>query len=365
MSTPPAEFAAFIRDALLDWYDRKGRSLPWRKNADPYRILVSEFMLQQTRVETVVPYFERWMRRFPSLLDLADADLDSVLALWSGLGYYSRARRLHATARLVRDRHDGAIPDTITALRELPGVGPYTAGAIASIAYDRAEPAVDGNVRRVLARLFDIEDDSPARLDAIARGLVAAKRPGAFNQALMELGGRVCAPRSPDCEACPVEAVCAARQRGTVSKRPRKRSKSRVPTFAVGTAVILSAAGRIALGRRRPDGLLGGLWEFPGLVAESSEPPSCAAKRTAASIIAAHDLDHAEPEPLTPMPHAFTHRRHVYHPHVFRIPGEPRLSSSDETWTQVAWHDSDALDRRPLPAAQRNLSKQLRTRLRC
>lgn len=366
MSPPDHESELRIRDALLEWYDREHRTLPWRgEEVDPYRVLVSEFMLQQTRVDTVTPYYERWMRTFPTLSDLAEADLESVLAVWSGLGYYSRARRLHETARRVRDHHDGALPDTIPELLELPGIGAYTAGAIASIAYDRAEPAVDGNARRVLCRVFDLEEAAPRNLDALARRLVCRARPGDFNQGLMELGARVCTPRNPDCPACPLVTTCRARERGTIEHRPAPRRARRTPTFEVGTAVILSPAGHLALTRRRSGGLLGGMWEFPGLIAEPEESPIAAARRTARAILDPLDVDPIEPEPLPRIRHAFSHRRHVYHPYVFQLPGEPRLTPCNDTWSGAGWHDLDALERRPLPSAQRQLARSFARSFPC
>ncbi|MBA3584678.1 MAG: A/G-specific adenine glycosylase, partial [Gemmatimonadetes bacterium] len=252
--------AAETRQDLLAWYDRQQRDLPWRRERDPYRVWVSEVMLQQTRVETVLPYYERWMKRFPALDDLADADPEDVLRAWSGLGYYARARNLHRAAMTVRERHGAVLPNDAARLRELPGVGAYTAGAVASIAFGRPEPAVDGNARRVLCRLFDLASPSAAELFRRAAALVDPDRPGDFNQALMELGATVCRPRAPRCARCPLARGCRARARGTAEYRPRARSGGPVPAFRVGTAVVVSSRGRFLLGRRPPRGLLGGLW---------------------------------------------------------------------------------------------------------
>ncbi len=208
MREPSRKWTLALRRALLAFYDARRRDLPWRRDPDPYRVWVSEVMLQQTRVDAVVPYYERWLRRFPTLHALATAEPDEVLRAWEGLGYYARARNLHRAARVVRERHAGDVPSEPAALRELPGVGDYTAGAIASIAFGRREPAVDGNVRRVLARLLDVADPPPARLRAVAAALVPAERPGDFNQALMELGALVCTARVPRCADCPVRGVC-------------------------------------------------------------------------------------------------------------------------------------------------------------
>src|SRR5688572_12350954 len=255
--------AAAIRRALLRWYDDNRRDLPWRRDRDPYRVWVSEVMLQQTRVGTVAPYYERWLNLFPSVRALADAPDEEVLAAWAGLGYYRRARALHQAARVVRDRYAGQLPEGDEELRALPGVGAYTAGAIASIAFGRAAPAVDVNARRVLSRLFDLERPRPTTLERIATALVAPERPGEFNQALMELGATVCTPRSPACGACPLVRWCLARERGTVAHRPARRPHARVPAYRIGTAVIVRRS-RVLLARRPVEGLLGGMWEFPG-----------------------------------------------------------------------------------------------------
>lgn len=206
--------------ALLRHYDVHRRDLPWRDRADPYAVWVSEIMLQQTRVETARPYYERWLERFPDLDALADAEIDDVLRAWQGLGYYARARNLHRAARMVRERYHGAIPADPAELRRLPGVGAYTAGAVASIAFGAATPAVDGNVRRVVARLHDLEDPTAAQLQTLAVELVPADRPGDFNQALMEIGATVCTPRAPDCDACPGGCWAAS---GSSPTRPRRR----------------------------------------------------------------------------------------------------------------------------------------------
>jgi A/G-specific adenine glycosylase len=261
--------------ALVAWYDRSARDLPWRRTRDPYAIWLSEVMLQQTRVETVIPYFERFLRRFPDVTALASAELDEVLSLWSGLGYYRRARGIHACARAVVERHGGRFPEEASALRALPGIGPYTAGAVSSIAFEQREPLVDGNVSRVLARLegidVDIKSTAGAKLIWAAAGrLVPAERPGAFNQALMELGATLCTPRDPACLICPVREHCRARAEGREHELPVVGEKRAVPTVPQVAAVVASGA-LVLLGRRREDGLFGGLWEPPMVEASSME----------------------------------------------------------------------------------------------
>src|SRR5512134_738690 len=216
-----------VRRALLAWYRRERRDLPWRRTRDPWAIWVSETMLQQTRVETVIPYYERFMQRFPNVAALADADTDELMSHWAGLGYYSRARNLKAAASQVVREHGGRVPGDVEALRALPGVGRYTAGALASIAFDRPAPIVDGNVARVLARLLDLDLDvrSPAgqrRLWAEAEALANGPSPGDLNQALMELGALVCTPRTPRCADCPVRRRCRGRAAGRAEALPVK-----------------------------------------------------------------------------------------------------------------------------------------------
>ena len=348
---------------LLAWFDTRFRDLPWRRDSDPYRVWVSEIMLQQTRVETVIPRFERWLERFPTLEDLAAAEIDEVLAEWEGLGYYSRARNLHAAARVVRDSHGGAFPATARELRELPGVGEYTAGAVASIAFDRPEPAIDTNARRVLARLFDLETPTPARLRALAAELIPNDRPGDFNQALMELGATVCSPRSPRCCECPLADGCRARARGTVTERPGVSARPTVPEFELGVAVALASGGRVLLVRRAERGMLGGLWQFPARVTEAGQSP------LEAAVQALHPLaPEASPgRALVVVPHAYSHRRHVYHAFLFRAEAEPEPEPgvlAAGGWTAAAWEPPEAYGR-ALPAAQRRISRALAATLPC
>jgi A/G-specific adenine glycosylase len=256
--------------ALLRWYDRHRRELPWRappgRAADPYRVWLSEIMLQQTTVATVAPYFDRFVTRFPDVFALAAASLDEVLQLWQGLGYYARARNLHACARAIVAHHGGVFPDNAAALRTLPGIGGYTAAAIAAIAFDRPEAAVDGNAERVVARLFALAQPLPQakpRLQALARSLVPAARAGDFAQALMDLGATVCLPRRPACALCPWRQCCAAAAAGTAAAIPISAPKPERPQ-RWGVAFWLVRPDGCVLLRRRPEaGLLGGMIEIP------------------------------------------------------------------------------------------------------
>lgn len=257
-----------IVDKLLRWYDDQARDLPWRTTNDPYATWVSEIMLQQTRVATVIDYFERWMQRFPDVNSLADAHVDDVLALWQGLGYYRRARYLHRGAQLVRDEFGGELPTTAKGLRKVPGIGPYTAGAIASIAFDEPTPVVDGNVIRVVARLLaePLQPKDKADVDRVwevAGALVPKARPGDFNQALMELGATVCSPKSPTCLVCPVREHCRGFESGEPTSFPQVATKTKVQKWTARAAIIVNDAGAVLVEQRPPTGLLAGLWQFP------------------------------------------------------------------------------------------------------
>ncbi|WP_242346522.1 A/G-specific adenine glycosylase [Anaeromyxobacter terrae] len=312
MIVPPGRRAA-LRRRLLAWYDAGCRALPWRSpqhGADPYRVWLAEVMLQQTQVATVVPYFERFVARFPTLAALAAADDDDVLALWSGLGYYARCRNLLAAARAALARH-GGLPPSVEALRALPGFGPYTAGAVASIAFALPAPAVDGNVARVLARIFcvDGEPGAPAvqrGLWALAAELVPEDRPGDFNQALMELGATVCRKPAPACARCPVRSACAAHRAGRAAEipPPRRRGARRAAVIACALAEV---EGALVLVRRAPGGLLGGLWDLPAVeVTGASSGEGTAALRRA--LRARFGEEAAVGELLAEVERTLTHR---------------------------------------------------------
>ena len=251
---------------LLAWYRAAHRSLPWRGEADPYRIWVSEIMLQQTQVETVIPYYARWLERFPTVQRLAQASEREVLALWEGLGYYSRARNLRRAARRVIDEHDGQLPRTMNGLLDLPGIGRYTAAAIASLAFGADTAVLDGNVKRVLARAFDFQGDVKSsrgekELWALAQSLAPTGHTGEYNQAIMDLGATVCTPRAPRCEVCPVMDMCAAKKLGVQLLRPIPRARAPLPRRAQVAGLILKR-GRVLI-LQRDENLLGGLWAFP------------------------------------------------------------------------------------------------------
>lgn len=337
--------ATRIRAALLAWFRRSARDLPWRRDRTPYRVWISEAMLQQTRVETVIPYFDRFVARFPGFRELASAPRADVLKLWEGLGYYSRARNLHEAALVVVRDHGGLLPATIDGLRALPGIGPYTAAAVGSLAFGLRAAVVDGNVIRVLARLLALEDevDRPAvraRLQAVADALVSPKDPGAFNEAMMELGATVCTPRSPRCAECPLRAGCRARAEGDPAAYPRKRKRAAVPHKHVGAALVVDSRGRILVAQRGEGGMLGGLWEFPGGKREPGETiEACIARELREELgieikVGAHVIT---------VSHAFSHFTMDLHAHWARlVSGRPRAIDC-AAWKWATRADFDAL----------------------
>ncbi len=306
--------AAFVRE-LLAWYEQEKRALPWRETRDPYAIWVSEMMLQQTQVATVMPYWSRWMERFPTTRALADAPLDDVLKLWQGLGYYARARNMHRAAQIIRDEKNGAFPDTLDGVLALPGVGRYTAGAICSIALGLDAPIVDANVIRVLCRVFGVAGDpksqaTQARLWTLAEELLPPGRASAFNQGMMELGALVCQAR-PRCSACPVRDGCAAWASGDPAAFPHFAPR---PVFTSQTdvsAVIAhrSGDGRIVLVRRAPGGLWGGLWEMPRVTLAEDETIAEGAVRAAREIVGLDVVADANSLPLASLRHGVTTRK--------------------------------------------------------
>jgi len=303
---------------LLKWYRLHGRTLPWRGHPDPYAVWVSEIMLQQTRVEAVIPYFEEWMDRFPSVQALAEASEREVLNLWEGLGYYSRARNLRKAAKMVVDELDGRLPRSMDALRKLPGIGRYTAGAIASMAFGLDEPTLDGNLRRVFARLFNVEvpadsTEGEKLLWSIAAENLPKGKAGDFNQALMDLGAAICLPKNPRCPLCPLREDCQARKLGLQEARPVLQPKAEVPHVVHAAAVIVGRIGNppkgtVLLSKRPSNGLLGGMWEFPnGRV--DGDP----ARGLPKALKTGYRLTVRAGEALGVVNHAYTHFRVTVH----------------------------------------------------
>ncbi len=340
-----------LSQALLEWYSQHQRLLPWRQRSDPYAIWVAEIMLQQTRVETVIPYFERWMQRFPDVSSLAQASEEEVLRLWEGLGYYQRARNLWRAAQLIMQKHGGKIPSQVKELRRLPGIGDYTAAAIAAFAFGQDEIALDGNLERVLTRLFDQPlPAGSAKTRAILKALAYQHLPkgqaAEYNQALMDLGATICLPTSPRCEVCPVEAFCLAQARGTLSERP-VRGATRALPLRFQIIAIVTQEGKVLLSRRPGRGLLGGLWEFPSVFIESEE-----AVETAPSVFAQqHGLYLELRSPLGKLSHAYTH---------FRLQAEAwhctLLAPTPPTFT---WAACTQLSQYPMGKVARQIAQQL------
>jgi A/G-specific adenine glycosylase len=335
-----------IAAQLLTWWDAGHADLPWRQTADPYAIWVAEIMLQQTQITTVIPYYERWLARFPTVADLAAAPLGEVLKAWEGLGYYSRARHLHAAAQRVVADYGGQLPQTADELMALKGIGRYTAGAIASIAFDRPAPVLDGNVIRVLTRLFDLDMDvtqtaTKKQLWQLATDLVPDERPGEYNQALMELGQTICRSGEPLCLICPLRADCLARQRGTQLERPVRPPRKRTPHYDVAAAVIWHRAdrpqqpgSRFLIAQRPLDGLLGGLWEFPGGKQEPGETlPQTLRREIMEELGMAIEIGRF----LTQVQHAYTHFRITLHAfHARHLNGQPQhLEVKDHAWVRL------------------------------
>jgi len=351
--SPPA-----VQAALAAWWEASRRDLPWRRRTDPYAIWVSEIMLQQTRVATVAGYYDRFLAAFPTVEDLAEAPLSAVLKAWEGMGYYARARNLHQAARRVAGDLGGELPRTVKQLRTLPGIGEYTAAAIASIAFDLDEAAVDGNVIRVLCRLYRIRQAPKAartrkRLAALARTLIPPGEAGLMNQALMDLGATVCVPKAPRCLACPLREHCLAFAHGDQHTLPRKAPRKPTPHYDIAAAIVWKR-GRVLIDRRKPEGLLGGLWEFPGgKPLEGESLPDAAVREVREEL----GIEIAPGELLLSVRHAYTHFRITLHAFECRYRSgrcKP-LGCTDFKWVRL-----QELDHYAFPRANQKVIAALR-----
>lgn len=361
-SEPLPVSAAVLQRSLLDWYDRHGRDLPWRNPPDvldPYRVWVSEIALQQTQVKTVLPYYQRWFDRFPTIADLAQADLQAVLKAWEGLGYYSRARNLHRAAQLVMERHGGQFPRTLAEAIALPGIGRTTAGGILSSAFNLPLPILDGNVKRVLARLIALPVAPAKALDrlwAASEAVVSLDRPRDLNQALMDLGATVCTARKPACLVCPWMAYCQAYQTNQQQQIPVSEPKAPIPHKVIGVAVIRNPQGQILIDRRPAEGLLGGLWEFPGGKVEPNESIADCIRREIQEELG---IEIAVGEELIVVDHAYTHFKVSLHVHLCEhLQGEPQAIECDE----VRWVTLAEIDQFPFPKANTTIIEALKQR---
>ncbi len=351
-----------LRESLLNWYASEGRQLPWRSHSnsphpDPYPIWVSEIMLQQTQVKTVIPYFERWITQFPKIEVLAAASQQDVLMVWQGLGYYARARNLHRAAQIAVDQHEGRFPQDFESVLTLPGIGRSTAGGILSSAFNLPYPILDGNVKRVLARLIALPIP-PAKdlkqLWNLSAELLDPDQPRNFNQALMDLGATICTPKNPECRICPWQTPCQAYNLNMQSELPMREALAPLPHKLIGVAVIWSDRQEILIDKRKESGLLGGLWEFPGGKVEAGESiEACIAREIQEELgIEIEVEDH-----LITVEHAYTHFRVklVVH-HCRYLSGEPQPLECDE----VRWVGLEDLDQFPFPKANIQIIEALR-----
>ncbi len=346
---------AFRRD-LLDWFATQRRELPWRSDREPYRIWISEIMLQQTRVDQAIPYFNRFMDRFPDIDSLAAASIDEVLSLWEGLGYYSRAHNMHRTAGIVAEERAGYLPSTLPELRALPGIGPYTAAAVASIAFGEPHAVVDGNVIRVLSRVFRLEHDAKSTgmrnaVQQIGDRLIPDDAPGRFNEAMMELGALICTPRAPLCDECPISSVCRARAAGVVENYPRSAPKAAIPHRQISVGLII-VDDAILIQRRPDDGMLGGLWEFPG---GKQEPDETLIETCRREVMEETGLEVEVERKLGSVRHAYSHFRITLHAYVCGIVSGTLL---DDGIPRV-WASLDELDKYAFPRANRRILELL------
>jgi len=340
---------------LLEWYGKNMRDLPWRRAVSPYGVLVSEIMLQQTQVDRVIPFYQRWMRRFPDFFSLASAPLEEVLLHWEGLGYYARARNLHSLAVQVVEDYGGELPESREDLMKLPGIGPYTSAAVMCIAFGKAEPAVDANAARVYSRLEDIEAPPKSslgrkRIEEAAKRLLAGGPPGEMTQAVMELGALLCRPGVPDCRECPLSAECRARSRGNQSMRPVTAKDKSVVRLSAAAAVIFRKQ-RVLLYRRQPKGPWGGLWGFPAGEFRDGETSAEAAARAAEEICGVKVTSFEE---LGVFTHSYMSRRVTLHALGCEVAGGATPAGASCRWVPLP-----SLGEYPLDAGSRKVAKAI------
>jgi A/G-specific adenine glycosylase len=347
-----------LAEKILRWYARHQRDLPWRQTRDPYAVWVSEIMLQQTQVQTVLPYYRRFLARFPTVHSLAAASVDEVLKVWENLGYYARAHHLHEAAGKIIGQGRASLPSTEEGLLRLPGIGPYTAAAIASIAYGVKAPSLDGNVKRVLCRVFALQDPldrsgTIKHIRALAEEVIPENNPGRFNQALMDLGASICTPRKPACFACPLRTLCLAAAKGLQEKLPVKRKRRALPQKEMTAAILVDSRRRYLVMRRPVQGLLAGLWKFPGGTRKDGESLPESLVRTAKEELGVPVRCNKE---LAAVKHAYTHFTITLHAYQcsFRN-GKPRIMKG----CGLMWATLKELDRLPFSRAERKIMEAL------
>ncbi|MDQ0208261.1 A/G-specific adenine glycosylase [Alkalicoccobacillus murimartini] len=341
-----------FRSNLVTWFYQNQRELPWRENKDPYRVWVSEIMLQQTRVDTVIPYYLNFMRQFPELENLAEASEDEILKAWEGLGYYSRVRNLQTAVREVVSHYNGVVPDTREEISNLKGVGPYTAGAILSIAYDKAEPAVDGNVMRVLSRVLVIDEDiakvkTRKTFERELYELIDPEDPSAFNQGLMELGALVCTPTSPGCLLCPVQSHCGAYHQGLQNQLPVKTKKKKAIPKNMAAFLIKNNKNEYLIEKRPETGLLAGLWQFPNFEVSSVS----AKEELEEALMNGYGIEtYTHGEPIQYIEHVFSHI--IWNISVFEAKAKQAESASG---TSLKWVSQGELEQYAFPVSHQKI----------
>ena len=359
-STWPSDSLTELHQTLLGWYRQQGRKLPWRETRDPYAIWISEIMLQQTQVKTVLPYYRRWLELFPTVQDLAAADQQAVLKAWEGLGYYARARNLHKAAKTIVEQYQGQFPNSFEAVVALPGIGRTTAGGILSAAFNQSVPILDGNVKRVLARLIALRQPPSKALDQLwqlSTELVPMDEARDFNQALMDLGATVCTRHRPACLLCPWRSPCAAYNQNVQLEIPMTETRAPLPHKQIGVAVVWNESGQILIDRRPQKGLLGGLWEFPGGKIEPGEAVEECIRRELQEELA---IDVEVGDRLITIDHTYTHFKvtlNVFH--CRHIGGEPQPIECDE----VRWVEVSELEQFPFPKANGQIIEAIKATL--
>jgi len=343
---------------LLNWYEDHKRQMPWRGEADPYKIWVSEIMLQQTRVDQATPYFQNFISLFPTVFDLAKAEQQEVLKAWEGLGYYSRARNLHSAAKTVVDEYNGKLPDTYDEIIKLKGIGPYTAAAVTSIAFNKPNAVVDGNVIRVLTRYFGIEDDvrsskTKNKVQEFADELIDKENPASFNQGVMELGSIVCKPSNPDCMECPVQSGCVAAKMAKTDTIPYKSPAKKKPHHTIGVGIIEGEDGKLLIALRPENAMLGGLWEFPGGKQKEGEEIQKTVERELNEELGVEVKAFKE---LMSLKHTYSHFSITLHAWMCKlVSGKPQPKSSQE----IRWVERKELEKYPFPKANKVLTERL------
>ncbi|QZY55795.1 A/G-specific adenine glycosylase [Crassaminicella profunda] len=345
-----------IQNHLITWYEKNHRKLPWRETSNPYYIWISEVMLQQTRVDTVIPYFLRFIDKFPNIESLANADEEEVLKMWEGLGYYSRARNLHRGAKVIVKEYDGKMPDTLNEIKKIPGIGPYTAGAVLSIAYNEAVPAVDGNVMRVFSRLFYIKEDigennTRKEMEKIGQMVISQNNPSFFNQGLMELGALICTPTSPKCIACPLFMECTARKLIVQETLPIKKKKIKVKSIEMELAVLWKDK-KILIMKRPTEGLLANLWALPSVEREKNTEEG---KSIELELEENYGMHIKKGKYLFEKQHVFTHRKWKMKVYAFELIKEQKID-----YPEIQWISLEEIKKYAFPTAFMKVIKDIR-----